>query len=193
MLAALRRIYTEVASRLWSRRFKGGRRASGAALEADIATKLLGSIDRLAEAGAGKPASKVSAVESQPTPSPPAAHAVPRAYVTAAPSATRHAERGELARHFDLDRAADSGLYKDLGDGLRRRAWEHIQAALRFARQGDRRTAKLHVDLANAALVEAAHYMSSEGVTRLSAELRGKLAELAGPAVPPTVSRPPAR
>ena len=49
-----------------------------------------------------------------------------------------------------------------MGDKLKDSTWSHIHTALLHARQGEANTAKLHADIANEALKEAAHYMSGE-------------------------------
>jgi hypothetical protein len=49
-----------------------------------------------------------------------------------------------------------------MGDKLKDSTWSHIHSALLHARQGETSSAKLHADIANEALKEAAHYMSEE-------------------------------
>jgi len=72
-----------------------------------------------------------------------------------------------------------SHLNPEMGGVLRKRTWEHIHAALRLARQGDAKNARLHVDLANAALAEAAHYLTDEEISEFATALKEKLRELA--------------
>jgi len=67
-----------------------------------------------------------------------------------------------------------------MGDKLKDSAWSHIHAALLHARQGEAITAKLHADIANEALKEAAHYMSEEDYKVLCEEVAKAFKELKG-------------
>ena len=67
-----------------------------------------------------------------------------------------------------------------MGDKLKDSAWSHIHTALLHARQGEAITAKLHADIANEALKEAAHYMSEEDYKVLCEEVAKAFKELKG-------------
>ena len=67
-----------------------------------------------------------------------------------------------------------------MGDKLKDSTWSHIHKALLYARQGEANTAKLHADIANEALKEAAHYMSEEDYKVLCEEVAKAFKELEG-------------
>lgn len=65
-----------------------------------------------------------------------------------------------------------------MGDKLKDSTWSHTHTALLHARQGEASTAKLHADIANEALKEAAHYMSEEDHKVLCEEVAKAFKEL---------------
>ncbi|MFV9616288.1 MAG: hypothetical protein ACNYZG_10050 [Gammaproteobacteria bacterium] len=67
-----------------------------------------------------------------------------------------------------------------MGDKLKDSTWSHIHTALLQARQGNAYNAKLHADIANGALKEAAHYMSEENYKALCGEVAKAFKELEG-------------
>ncbi|MDA3868826.1 MAG: hypothetical protein PF589_02530 [Gammaproteobacteria bacterium] len=67
----------------------------------------------------------------------------------------------DLVKYFKT-KENDAELHPAIKDKLRRSIWEHINAAIECALMGDRRNAKMHVDIANYAFQEVAHYMSEE-------------------------------
>ena len=67
-----------------------------------------------------------------------------------------------------------------MGNKLKDSTWSHIHTALLHARQGDANTAKLHADIANQALKEAAHYMSEEDYKVLCEKVAKAFKELEG-------------
>lgn len=67
-----------------------------------------------------------------------------------------------------------------MGEKLKDSTWSHIHTALLHARQGDVSNAKLHADIANGALQEAAHYMTEEDYNVFCAEVAKAFKELEG-------------
>jgi hypothetical protein len=65
----------------------------------------------------------------------------------------------EFTQHFH-DRGADELVGASVGEKIKSRALEHMNKALLLARKGDRENARLHADIANSAVKEAARYMS---------------------------------
>ena len=82
-----------------------------------------------------------------------------------------------LSRYLQ-SRRKESVLDPEMSDKLRKSTWTHIHTALRLARQGDARSAKLHLDIASQALREAAHYMSREDHIAFTVEVEEKLGEI---------------
>ena len=66
-----------------------------------------------------------------------------------------------LARHYKKSAGkTESAQY--MGERLKSSTWSHLHVASMEARRGDAVAAKIHADIANQALKEAAHYMSDE-------------------------------
>ena len=79
---------------------------------------------------------------------------------------TGEAIENELSKYLrteNLTSVTQPGIVTKLTESV----WEHIHAALRIARQGDADKAKLHLDIADQALNEVGHYMSSDDFSRL--------------------------
>lgn len=83
----------------------------------------------------------------------------------------------DLAKYFKT-KVNDAELHPAIKDKLRRSIWEHINAAIECALKGDKRNAKMHVDIANYAFIEVAHYMSEEQYRLLTATLNEHLTAL---------------
>lgn len=67
----------------------------------------------------------------------------------------------ELSKYFKK-RGEGAELHPPIKDQLERSVLEHINAAFRCARDGDKRNSKLHVDIVDSACKELAHYMEEE-------------------------------
>lgn len=67
-----------------------------------------------------------------------------------------------------------------MGEKLKDSTWSHIHTALLHARQGDVSNAKLHADIANGALKEAAHYMTEEDYKVFCSEVAKAFKEIEG-------------
>jgi hypothetical protein len=65
----------------------------------------------------------------------------------------------EFTQHFH-DRGADELVGASVGEKIKSRALEHMNKALLLARKGDRTNARLHADIANGAVKEAARFMT---------------------------------
>ena len=64
-----------------------------------------------------------------------------------------------------------------MGDKLKASTWSHIHMALMQARNGEVSTAKLHADIANQALKEAAHFMDEAAYKDLCIDIEKALSE----------------
>jgi len=72
----------------------------------------------------------------------------------------------EFAKHLK-HRNTSSVNQPYLGEKLTASTWEHIHSAVRYARQGDADTAKLHTEIAGQALEEAGHYLNDKEYSEL--------------------------
>ena len=64
----------------------------------------------------------------------------------------------ELSTYFK-EKKKGKEIHTSINVKLKRSVWEHINAAMSSARKGDKRNAKMHVDIASSAFREVAHYM----------------------------------
>lgn len=59
-----------------------------------------------------------------------------------------------------------------IGQKLQDSIWEHVHSAIRYARQGDVATAKLHSKIAATALEESGHYLNNEEYSELVLKIK---------------------
>jgi len=72
----------------------------------------------------------------------------------------------EFAKYLKQKKSS-SASHPYLSEKLKATVWEHIHNTIRYAKQDNIATAKLHADIAGQALEEAAHYMSDEEYSNL--------------------------
>lgn len=84
---------------------------------------------------------------------------------------------GELSVYF-RNTHKHSAFPSDTGEKLIQATWEHIYSAVRAAHQVDVKTARLHVDLANSAFKEAAHYLPAPAYAHFSQDVMSALQEI---------------
>jgi len=65
-----------------------------------------------------------------------------------------------------------------IADKLISSTWDHFHAAIREARQGKTKTAKMHVDIANYAMQEVAHFLSEEEYQNFYSDIEVEVEEL---------------
>ena len=68
---------------------------------------------------------------------------------------------GELSKYFKERRNGEK-MHDGIKDKLEQSTLEHVNSALRFARQADARNAKMHVDIASCSCKELSHYMTKD-------------------------------
>ena len=83
----------------------------------------------------------------------------------------------ELSKYFK-SRSNGADLHPPIREKLEHSVWDHIHAALRTARQGDKRNSKMHADIADTACKELAHYMDEESYLALIEDIELHLAAL---------------
>lgn len=178
LLHALQRLYSRIASLVLYKRMGSYRKEAGTVAGHDLTALLSDHIDRVAasrRASGQKTQPQVSAQQDQTatqTLSPGRHHSGHQVSIV---SRTLNG----LGRHFK-SRRTESVVDPELSKKLKMSTWTHIHTALRLARQGEERTAKLHLDIASHALEEAAHYMSREEYLAFTVEVEEKLGEITG-------------
>ena len=139
----------------------------------DISERLSRHIDSIVASHVAKPPASVKddeRPEAEPASVP--AHKQP----VTAPSSSG-TTISEVSDYFKSKASsADSAGY--LGDKMVSSTWTHIHSALLYAHQGDATKAKLHMDIANQALKEAAHYMNDDEYNQFVEEVEKALALL---------------
>ncbi|MGB5440538.1 MAG: hypothetical protein WBN57_12400 [Gammaproteobacteria bacterium] len=75
-----------------------------------------------------------------------------------------------LSDYLKNKKYADSS-HSRIADQLISSTWEHFHAAIREARQGNTKTAIMHVDVANFAMKEVAHFLSEEEYQNLHSDI----------------------
>jgi len=177
LIHALQKLYARITSLVLHKRMGSYRDEVGSVADHDLATLLSDHIDRLAAPGPENSdrtqpqvsEQKVQAATQKPSPG--------RTHSGHQVSIVSRTLNG-LGRYFKLSRT--ESVDPELSKKLKNSAWNHIHTALRLARQGEARTAKLHLDIANQALKEAAHYMSREDHIAFTVEVQEKLGEITG-------------
>jgi hypothetical protein len=187
LLHALERLYSGMASRVLYTRMGTYRRRTGALADRDLAALLSDHLDRLAAA---------KRANSGEVPQRPVRQGVPEGrrelFEKHHPAVGQVSVVGRafdgLGRYFKSSRT-EPVLDPELSEKLRNSTWHHIHTALRLARQGEAKTAKLHLDIASQALKEVAHYMSGEDYIAFTVEVEEKLAEITHQGMGPSVPR----
>ncbi len=80
----------------------------------------------------------------------------------------------ELSNYFKA-RKKGTELHPGIKEKLKGSVWDHINASIQCALKGDSRNAKMHVDIANYAFKEIAHYMPEEQYQVLTEKINKRL------------------
>lgn len=68
--------------------------------------------------------------------------------------------------------------YHGMAEKLIKSIWEHLHATVRYSREGDRESAKLHLDILDSALNEVAHFMQEDDYRVLIQDIDKELQSL---------------
>ena len=174
---SLRDLYSRIASRMWRRRLTSYRHDGCQVAEVDIAAELFERITKIAPAHPAKPRELEVRTLSQGGRLPPTEIRPPALSSAADGDSISPGESNRLAEHFEIHHTG-AVVSREMSGELKKRTWEHIHSALRSARQGDAKVARLHADLANSAFGEAVHYLSGEDTAAFVTEIKQKLDEV---------------
>lgn len=172
LLETLKHLYSKMMGLHAEARARSSLNPSNTAGSQNIVSPLSECIDKLAANAVNNP---VNATNSQ-TPEE-KVHSHNHAPISPKPSS--EIELGELSVHLKNSHKY-SGASLGTGDKLMQSTWEHFHAAIRLARQGDVDAAKLHVELTNNALNEAAHYLPEPVYSRFSKDVIKALEDING-------------
>jgi hypothetical protein len=175
LLSVLRRLYAKIMMRYIHSH--DGAHHGPVAAPPDIVSPLSRCIDNLAAARADA-VQTVAAMGDQAPPANGAPGAGKGAEVSS-PTPAAGKGFGELSEYFRANHT-HSPYYPDAGRRLVQSTWDHTYAAIRAARAGDVKIARLHAELANSAFKEVAHYMSGQAYTDFVADVIRVLNEFNG-------------
>lgn len=171
LLQTLQWLRSRMLQLLFSNRIDAYHQSNHANVAHDIGEQLSGHIDKIAQSKGISPSELNCEIPSRR----------PR---TATSSTDKKAKKGKLTRSFvelsSYFRTRRNGgtVNPHVADSLRDSTWEHIHTALRLAREGNICAAKLHADIANNALKEAAHHMSEEDYGAFKEKVDAQLGNL---------------
>ena len=80
----------------------------------------------------------------------------------------------DLSKYFKA-RTKGSELHPGIEEKLKDSIWDHINASVQCALKGDNRNSKMHVDIANYAFKEIAHYMPEGQYLELTRKINKRL------------------
>ena len=96
------------------------------------------------------------------------------AYPTDTHRVNNYKHVGDLSKYFKSRRKAYE-LMPGIKDKLKLSVWEHINASIRCAHKGDKRNAKMHIDIANSAFKEVSHYLPEQQYAEFSEKVNQHL------------------
>ncbi len=178
LIHSIEKIYLKVALTALQKRMAGYHKLAsqaGKAYTPDIKSTLLKYVDEIIknhQDGQGGPHDVDGPVISG-TKTGPRSHATP----AFKPYVVNKENVGELSRYFKA-RMSGAGLHHGIEEKLEHATWEHIHAAIRYARRGDKSNAKLHADIASSACKELVHYMADDRYREFIAEIDRELETL---------------
>lgn len=165
LLVSLQQLFRELAMSLVQLRLQAYRAFIKSDAKMDPATTIVKRIGQLAERSRKQQKHGVSIEHDTPEINHTVAHEHEYRILN-----TTHS-KNELAEHLVYVDSHATAYHKSLADKLRLSVRQHINSAVRFARQGDTSKAKLHSRIAVDALEEIHHYVSDESYAQLVEEI----------------------
>lgn len=170
LLETLKQLYSRIMALQAESRARSSQDQANTGSSQDIISPLSNTIDKLAARAASNPAGipddSIPELEN-------ATH--DRTTIKRDPSYKK--ELGELSLHLKYSHRHTVGPL-DTGDRLIHSTWEHLHTSIRLARHGDVNAAKLHAELTNNALNEAAYYLQEEEYQHFSRDVLKALEEI---------------
>ena len=153
LLETLKKLYAKILVLYLNKRQHSYQATANGGSEKNITSDLADRIQQAAEAGKAANATPTSD-SAQPTATEDNSH-------RAALLPVENKVTDGLSEYFHTTHTHSSFL-TETGEKLKISTLEHIHTALRYARQGETKTANIHADIASSALKEAAHYLSTQ-------------------------------
>ena len=172
LIELIKGLYSRVVSLDLKKRMSAHQQGGAADAGHDIATTLAEDIEKLAGSNSSAANDTASGTDSRPVQR--RSRSRPR-IDRKNPQSTRRVT--ELTRFFK-EAVNGSTLQPHVGEKLKASVWEHIDTSMRLARKGETVSARLHADVANNALKEAARYMPKEDYNAFYAQVKKRLQEI---------------
>jgi hypothetical protein len=172
LLETLKQLYSRIMGLHAEARARSSLNRGNTGSSQDIVSPLSITIDKLAARALYNPA-------VTPNSQNPELENHPHDHASISRESSSRTELGDLSVHLKNSHRY-SGVSLNTGDKLMQSTWEHFHAAIRLARQGDVDAARLHVELTNNALKEAAHYLSEPVYSRFSKDVIKALEDING-------------
>jgi len=172
LLQTLHELYYKLCDRDLRKRMSSYHRDTSSNDAPDISTSVINNFDKLTPASKPSNAAVTSSATDRSSNKP-----------AKTSSATQPKWLNKVVSSFNRPKkifASKIAPNQKMGEKLKDSTWSHIHTALLHARQGDLSNAKLHADIANGALKEAAHYMTEEDYKVFCGEVAKAFQELEG-------------
>lgn len=173
LISALRNLYFRVSELELIRRTSVYQNRASADMVSDISTLLASHLDKIANESQ-KTKGVVSSISEKPVKNNTQSQQVKKSQTQVEQDIK---ELDGLAKHYK-ESAAKNEQTNYLGEKLKSSTWSHLQSALMHARLGDGVVAKLHADIADQSLKEAAHYMDIDDYKMLTKEITSAIQDL---------------
>lgn len=170
LLESIKLLYSRIMALHAESRARSSLNSNNVTVSQDIATPLSQVIEKLATSAASKLPDTTEPPEPELE-----KEAHERASINRDPASWT--ELGELSLHLK-DSHRYLGPSMDTGDRLVQSTWEHLHASIRLARQGNAEAARLHAELTNNALNEAAYYLPESIYSQFSKEVMEALKDI---------------
>ncbi len=175
LIASLQNLYSRLAQALLGMRQSAHRKGQASGSKDDLSAMLSQQVEQLVKAAdgtgvEGRAPGRIMPSEVKGTGEPPSS-----SYESRGPQVVaEEPASGELGSHFH-DSEVDQFAHSSVGDKIKRRVLEHVNNTLRHARSGDRKAAKMSLEIARASLAEAAHYMEEAEYLAFAEEVKEQL------------------
>jgi hypothetical protein len=175
LIALLQGLYSRLAEAVLGMRQGTQRKGHASGSEADLSALLSRQVDQLVQASDGSGAEgrapgRILESEVEGTGEPPSSSHESRVQQ----EGEEETSCGELGSHFH-ESEVDHFVHSSVGDKIKHRVLQHVNNALRNARIGDRKAAKMSLEIARASLAEASHYMEEEEYRAFAEEVKAQL------------------
>jgi len=176
LLDELQRLYHQIWSAIWARRFDQSDRDYGVARDPGILGTLNRQIDEAVKEKGMQPG--VELADDDPDDDDQDDDETVSTEGKSAVGTLSSSNRPGVLADYLQSRDRLTAVQPNLGEQMRASTWKHMVAAMRLAHKGDEKGAKVHAELANNAMKEASVYMTEEEYKAFAIEVEERLASM---------------